>query len=90
MNYRNIIKGVYDKIVIQTIKNTEEIPDVNSWYELLGKIGHDNNPVQESYRKHICRMTYFSPLKKIAINILSFLYLLLQPYHCVDRELRKA
>ena len=80
MGINKTIKTIYDKIVIGTIKNTEVTPKVEKWDEYLEKIGWDDNPLNESYRKHLCRMTYFSLPKKIVINFLSVLYLLFSPY----------
>ena len=89
MNYKLFIKKIYDKLVIRSIKNTEEVPNLTEWYALLNRIGHDTDPIQEAYRKHICRMYYFSPLRKMVINVLSFLYLIIQPYRIENKHIRK-
>ncbi|MBQ9314988.1 MAG: hypothetical protein IJ220_08400 [Clostridia bacterium] len=75
MNVRIFIKGVYNRLVIKTIKNTEDLPDISKWKEYLKRIGNDDDPIKESFRKHKCRMTYFGCFRLVLINILSFFYL---------------
>ncbi len=73
------IKEWYVKLVISEIKNTEEIPSVDEWMAFLDKLGHDDDPIAESYRKYACRCRSLKPGKRLFLNLLFLVYMCLRP-----------
>ena len=73
----SILKSAYENFVTSDIKNTEEVPSVEEWKAFLEKLGHDDDPIRESYRKYRCRILSFKPFKRFVLNTFAAGYLLL-------------
>ena len=58
------------------VHNVEEIPDVALWKKILGSMPEPKDGIDCAYNKFRCRRYYFSPIKRIVMNVGAFFMLL--------------
>lgn len=67
----SLIGKLYRWFIVGSLKNTEEIPDVNQWMDFLAKLADPRDEYEASYNKYRCRKYYISPGKLVLLNFAS-------------------
>lgn len=63
-----IIKRIYSKLVVGSIKETDFEPNVDEWYAFLDKLPEPQDYIDEAYNKFLCRNFHYGKLKSFILD----------------------